>query len=478
MITSDFASSPSDHQLELTETMKKHQAHELSRRQFLRRAGAGAALFNILPTAALPGADTLSPNAKLNIAGIGIGSRGGAVVGEAVGLGHTVVALCDVDEKYAAKEFAKYPDAKRFKDYRVMLDKMGKEIDGVIIGTPDHTHAVIAMEAMRHGKHVYCEKPLAHSVDEVRKLTAAAHEHKVITQLGNQGHSSGSIRQVCEWVWAGAIGQVHTIHAGCDAFKNVYCQIPNLAKVNEAHEVPATLDYDLWVGPVQFRPYSPLWVPWNWRGWMHFGGGVIGDWICHVVDPAYWALDLGAPSAVQAEVTDYDLEKHGLTYPPGTKITFEFPARKERGPVKLVWSDGNTAIPKPKDFPENEKLPGTGAILIGDKGMIVHGSHGAADCHLLPSRLMEQYSGKNAPAEKIPRVQGHVWDWAEAIRTGREAGSNFDYGGPLTQVALLGLIAIRFPGQALQWDDKAMRFTNNEMANTYVRSSYREGWRL
>jgi predicted dehydrogenase len=458
--------------------MKKRQSNRINRRQFFHRAGSGVALFNILPGNLLYGAQALSPNEKLNVAGIGIGSQGGSDVGEVAGLGHNIVALCDVDENYAAKQFAKYPQAKRFTDYRVMLDKMGKEIDGVVIGTPDHTHAIISLEAMRHGKHVYCEKPLAHSVHEVRKLMAAAHKYKVVTQLGNQGHSSGSIRRLCEWVWAGAIGQVHTIHAGCDAFKNVYCQIPNLPKLAEHHEVPKGLDYDLWIGPVPFRPYSPLWVPWNWRGWMPFGGGVIGDWICHVLDPSFWALDLDAPSTVQAEVTDYDPVKQGLTYPSATTITFEFSARKARGPVKLVWHDGNSAIPKPQDFPADEKVPGTGAILFGDKGMIVHGSHGGANGHLLPENLMEQYAGKNAPAEKIPRVNGHAWDWIEAIRTGRQAGSNFDYGGPLTQVALLGLIAIRFPGQTLNWDNKAIRFTNNKAANTHLRSSYRAGWKL
>jgi predicted dehydrogenase len=448
----------------------------VSRRNFLRHTGTGIALFNILPSTLVHGAEPLTPNNRLNLAGIGIGSRGGAVVGELAGLGHNMVALCDVDEKYAAKQFDKYPKATRFKDFRVMLDKMGKEIDGVIIGTPDHTHAMIAMEAMRRGKHVYCEKPLAHSVDEVRKLMAAAKQFKVVTQLGNQGHSSGSIRRLCEWVWTGAIGKVHTIHAGCDAFRNVYCQIPNLPKLEQKHEVPQTLDYELWVGPVEFRPYSPLWVPWNWRGWMHFGGGVIGDWICHVVDPSFWALDLGAPSAVVAEVTGYEVAKHGQTYPPGSRITFEFPARKERGPVKLVWHDGSTTIPRPKEFSPEEKVPGTGAILFGDKGMIVHGSHGGGGCHLVPDGLMEQHSGKNAPVEKIPRVKGHGWDWAEAVRTGGKAGSNFDYGGPLTQVGLLGLIAIRFPGQKLQWDDEAMRFTNHEAANALVRSTYRAGW--
>src|ERR1044071_5079727 len=272
-----------------------------TRRQFLSHAAAGAALFYIAPRNLLDAAPRISANEKVNVAGIGVGSQGGSDINSVAAEGHNIVALCDVDSKYAAKTFAKYPDAKQFTDYRVMLDKMGKEIDGVVIGTPDHAHAVIAMESMRRGKHVYCEKPLAPSVEEVRKLMAAAHEHKVVTQLGNQGHSSGSIRQVCEWMWAGAIGQVHTIHAGCDAFKNVYCQIPNLPKLAERHEVPATLDYDLWLGPVPFRPYSPLWVPWNWRGWMPFGGGTLGDWICHVVDPSFWALDLDAPSTAHAE---------------------------------------------------------------------------------------------------------------------------------------------------------------------------------
>ena len=458
--------------------MNQTRYHLITRRRFLQGTGASVALFNILPGTRLRGAERISANEKLNVAGIGIGSRGGSDVDEVAGLGHNFVALCDVDENYAAKEFAKVPKARRFTDYRVMLDRMGREIDAVVIGTPDHTHAVIAMEAMRRGKHVYCEKPLAHSIHEVRALMAAAQKYKVVTQLGNQGHSSDTIRRTCEWVWAGAIGQVHTVHAGCDAFKNVYCQIPNLPKLGQPSEVPKGLDYDLWIGPVPFRPYSPLWVPWNWRGWMPFGGGVIGDWICHVVDPAYWALDLGAPTTIRAEVTDYEPVKHGLTYPPATRITFEFPAHKSRGPVKLVWHDGNNQIPRPPGVAADEKIPGTGAILFGDKGMIIHGSHGAGGCHLLPDTLMEQYSGQNAPAQKIPRVKGHAWDWADAIRNGRQAGSNFAYGGPLTQVALLGLIAIRFPGETLKWDDKKTRFTNNTAANAYIHPPYRPGWKI
>jgi predicted dehydrogenase len=457
---------------------KKHSSTGIRRRQFLRRAGAGVVLLRVLPGAAAHAAGRLSPNDKINVAGIGVGSQGGGDIGAVANEGHNVVALCDVDDKYASKTFAKHEHAKRFKDYRVMLDQMGKEIDAVVIGTPDHTHAVIALEAIKRGKHVYCEKPLAHNIREVRTLMDAAHHHKVVTQLGNQGHSSGTIRQLCEWVWAGAVGPVHTVHAQCGAFKNVYCQLPNLEKLNQHYEVPEGLDYDLWVGPVPFRPYTPLWVPWNWRGWMSFGSGAIGDWFCHVMDPSFWALRLDAPTTIRAEVKDYDPAKQGLTYPPATEITFEFPAAKGRGPVKVVWHDGNNQLPRPETFSPDDKVPDTGAVLFGEKGMIVHGSHGGGGCYLTPEALMDQYSGKNAPAEKIPRVKNHAWDWLEAIRNGRQAGSNFDYGGPLTQTALLGVIAIQFPGQTLQWDNAKMRFTNSEQANAMVSPSYRQGWTL
>ncbi len=450
----------------------------MNRRQFISSTALGVAMFNILPGKML-GAEPLSANDKINIAGIGVGAQGGGDIDAMAGEAHNIVALCDVDHNYAAKTFGRYPKATQFKDYRVMLDKLDKEIDAVVIGTPDHTHAVIAMEAMRRGKHVYCEKPLAHNVHEVRQLMAAARKYKVTTQLGNQGHSSGSIRRVCEWVGAGAIGKVHTVHARCDAFRNVYSQMRNLAKADEKHEVPAHLDYDLWIGPAQFRPYTPLWVHWNWRGWMPFGTGTIGDWFCHVIDPTFWALNLDAPTSIKAEVSEaYDPAKHGLTYPPATRITFQFAARGERGPLTLVWHDGGWNMPRPEKFSADDRVPGTGAILMGDKGMIVHGSHGAGNCYLTPDKVMEEYSGKNQPEEKIPRVKNHAWDWLEAIRHGRAAGSNFDYGGPLTQAALLGAIAIRFPGQTLEWDDQGMRFTNNEAANAFVQPAYREGWQL
>jgi predicted dehydrogenase len=459
--------------------MKKHASNGLNRRQFISSTALGVTMFSILPAKMVSGADRVAANDRINIAGIGVGPQGTGDIDAMAGERQNIVALCDVDDNYAAKTFQKYSNAKKFKDYRVMLDQMDKEIDAVVIGTPDHTHAVIAMEAMRRGKHVYCEKPLAHNVHEVQQLMAAARKYKVMTQLGNQGHSSGSIRRVCEWVGAGAIGKVHTVHARCDAFRNVYSQIRNLPKVDEKHEVPAHLDYDLWIGPAQFRPYTPMWVHWNWRGWMPFGTGTIGDWFCHVIDPSFWALNLDAPTSIKAEVTEaYDPTKHGLTYPPATRITFQFPARGERGPITLVWHDGGWNMPRPEKFSADDRVPGTGAVLMGDKGMIVHGSHGAGSCYITPDAVMEQYSGANAPAETIVRVKNHAWDWLEAIRTGRQAGSHFDYGGPLTQAALLGAIAIRFAGQTLEWDDKATRFTNNEAANAFVKPAYREGWQL
>jgi predicted dehydrogenase len=466
-----------DKQTSQTETDRTAMV-KIDRRKFLTGVGIGAAVLHTGAASLAKAAKRIGPNDKINVAGIGVGSQGGSDIDNVAAEGANIVALCDVDHSYAAKKFAQYPNAKRFKDYRVMLDQMGKEIDAVVIGTPDHTHAVITMEAMRHGKHVYCEKPLTHTIHEARAIMAGARKYKVVTQLGNQGHSFATIRRLVEWVNAGAIGQVHTVYAGCGEFKDVYSQTRNLDKLEQHYDVPPELDYDRWVGPVEFRPYTPFWVPWNWRGWLPFGTGCIGDWFCHVIDPSFWALDLGAPTTVSAEVTDYDPAKQGLTYPSGTKITYEFSATKTRGPVKLVWHDGNTPITKPDDFPSDDEIPRTGAVLIGDKGMIVHGSHGAGGCHLVPEKVREQYSGTNAPAETIARVKNHHWDWLEAIRTGRQAGSNFEYGGRLTQVALLGAIALRFPGETLKWDDHAARFTNNEGANTYITPIYRKGWRI
>ena len=244
-----------------------------TRRDFLSAAGAGAAAFTIVPRHAIAGGADTPPSEKLNIAGIGVGGRGAGVI-RSVARGNNIVALCDVDLERSAGTFKKFPDAKKFRDFREMFDKMEKEIDAVVVATPDHTHAVAAMAAIQRGKHVYCEKPLAHSVHEVRALTDAAREHKVITQLGNQGHSSNSIRDFCEWIWDGAIGKVHTIHAGCAA---VNSGVDRLSQLKQKHAIPETLKWDEWLGPAKKRPYHPAYLPGAWRGWVPFGNGTVGD---------------------------------------------------------------------------------------------------------------------------------------------------------------------------------------------------------
>jgi predicted dehydrogenase len=446
---------------------------KLTRRRFVQKAGAGAALFTIVPRHVFGAEGQPGANEKINIAGIGVGGQGWGDI-QNFG-GENIVGLCDVDDNRAGNAFKKWPQARRYKDFRKMLDEMDNQIDAVLVATPDHTHAVAVMDVLKRKKHVYCEKPLAHSIFEVRELMKAAREAKVVNQLGNQGHSSGSIRSFCEWIWDGAIGNVKEVHASCDAFKNVYCQIPNLPRLKEKHDVPAHLDWDLWLGPAAKRDYHPMICPWNWRGWTTFGTGCIGDWICHVVDPAFWALDLDAPQTIQAEVEGYDPVEHVDVYPSGTAITYEFAAKGDRGPVKLVWYDGNSRPPRPKDLEEGRNPPGTGAIVIGDKGTITHGSHGAGGVRIVPEVKMREYK---QPEPTIPRVPGHHKDWLLAIREGRQSGSNFDYGGPLTELGLLGMIAIRFAGTKLEWDGDKMRFTNCDDANHWVKPTFRSGWTL
>jgi len=450
-----------------------HRTSPSSRRAFLQTSAAAAWGFQFVPAHVVRAQNgSRSPSEKLRIAVIGCGGRG-AVDLKGVS-GEDIVALCDVDDRRAAKSFEEHPKARRFKDFRRMFDAMNHEIDAVVVATPDHTHEVACLAAIGHGKHVYCEKPLAHTIKEVRRMRKAALESKVITQVGNQGHSSHTIRLFTEWVQAGAIGNITEIHAGCDVFPEIYCRVGKPA--SPPAEVPKELDWDLWLGPLKSHAYEPAAVPRDWRGFSAYGNGCIADWVCHIIDPSYWALDLGAPSAITAEVTGYDPVKDAAYYPRGSRITFEFAGRGSRGPVKLIWHDGVTTIPTPPELEEDKrKVVGTGAVIIGDKGKIMHGSHGAGSVRIIPESKMQAFK---LPPETLPRVEkgDHHQDWLDAIRANRPAGSPFEYGGALSEIGLLGMIAIRHAGQRLEWDNDAVAFKNAPSANALLDKEYRPGW--
>jgi len=449
----------------------QHPVSKITRRSFCAKFSTGMAAFSVVPGHVLVLNGAESPNGKLNIAAIGVGGQGAWDIDNLSS--QNIVALCDVDSDRAAATFKKFPKARRFQDFRKMLDEIGKEIDAVMVGTPDHLHAVVAMRAIKMGKHVYCEKPLAHSVFEVRQLMQAAREHKVITQLGNQGHSFDSMRVLREWIEAGAIGTVREVHAMC---KSDYSRINQLEAVKQGQPVPATLDWNLWLGPAQFRPYHSTYVPGKWRSWRAFGTGVIGDWTCHVIDPVFWTLDLGAPTHIQAVVTkDYDPTKHSETFPAGNEIRFDFAAKGNRPAVKVIWYDGPQRPPRPAELDADEKLPDIGAVVVGDQGKIIYGSHGAGGLRIVPDNKMEGFKTK---PQRLATSPGHHKEWIAACKSGKPAGSDFSYGGPLTEIALLGTIAMQFKGRKLEWDSQGMKFANVPEANDYLKPTFREGWSL
>ena len=450
--------------------MKRHDS-QITRRSFLAKTTGSVAALSVVPGSVLGLRGAESPNNKLNIAAIGLCNQGGS---DLQGMtSESIVALCDVDTRYTAKRAAQFPKARQYGDFRKMFDDLDKEINAVLIATPDHWHAALALRAIKMGKHVYCEKPLAHSIYEVRALMQAARESKVTTQLGNQGHSYDSIREFREWVEDGAVGAVREVHAFC---RSVYSRVDLLEEVKHGQPVPETLDWDLWVGPAQFRPYHPTYHPGKWRCWTNFGTGVIGDWTCHVVDPVFWTLDLGAPATIEAlEPGNYDPAKQGETFPAGNVIHYGFPAKGNRAAVTLTWYDGAQKPPRPPELEADEKLPDIGALVVGDRAKIVYGSHGATAPQILPEPGNGKFKRK---VQRYPRSPGHQKEWIAACKAGRPAGSDFSYGGPLTEVALLGVIAMRFRGQKLEWDGPGMRFTNCPAANACLKPSFREGWGL
>ncbi|MBI9070263.1 MAG: Gfo/Idh/MocA family oxidoreductase [Melioribacteraceae bacterium] len=446
----------------------------MKRRDFLK-AGAAASAFFIVPRNVL-GKGFVAPSDKLNIACVGSGGMGDYNLSSCTE--ENIVALCDVDHINASHNFEKFPDAVKYKDYRVMFEKQ-KDIDAVIIATPDHTHAVITMAAMQLGKHVFCQKPLTHTVEEARQIVKAAKYYKVQTQMGNQGHSSEHIRLLKEWIADGAIGNVTEVHAWTDrpVGGDPWSTFDVKAMPSDTPPLPEGMAWDLWLGPAPERPYHPDYHPGKWRAWFDFGTGALGDMGCHILDPAFWALDLGSPTTIQATSTHWEPDVASQTFPRASIVRYQFPERGEMPPVKLTWYDGRLLPPIPEELEQGRELPGSGAIIIGDKGKIMHGSHGASGMRIIPEEKMREYS---RPGKTIPRVNNtHEGDWIRACKEGKDgvpASSNFNYGGALTEMVLLGMAAIRSKDEILKWDSDKLEFTDNPNATRLLSKENRTGW--
>lgn len=396
-----------------------------------------------------------SPNEKLNIGIVGVANRGADNLAGVAG--QNIVALCDIDDNYLNAASEKYPKATRYDDFRALLDL--PFMDAVVISTPDHVHAPASVMAMASGKHVYCEKPLAHSVFEARAVARAADRYKRVTQMGTQIHAGDNYRRVVELVQGGAIGEVRECHVWCGKTWS------GGERPTETPEVPASLHWDLWLGPAPQRPYHPTYLPANWRRWWDFGGGTIGDMGCHYMDLPFWALNLRSPEIVEANGPP----PHPETTPEWLIVKYVFPPRGDLPPLHLTWYDGGK---RPELFAQG-KLPdwGDGVLFVGKKGMLI------ADYtryKLLPE---EDFADFKPPEPTIPKSVGHYQEWIDACRSGGKTTCNFDYSGRLTEAALLGNVAFR-TGRKLLWDPINLRSPNCPEASQYIQREYRKGWRL
>ncbi len=438
----------------------------VTRRRFVAGAAASALGFTFIPRRAF------GANERLNIAAIGVGGKGAGDVEDLAAAGANIVALCDVDERRAADTFKAFPLAKRYADFRVMLDKQ-QDIDAVIVSTPDHVHAVAAVAAMKLGKHVYCQKPLAHSVYEARLMAETARATGVATQMGNQAHAGEPIRRAVEWVRAGVIGEVSEVHAWTN--RPIWPQ--GLTNRPSAQTPPSTLNWDLWLGPAPERDYNEAYLPFNWRGWWDFGTGALGDMACHIMDMPYWALELGAPTTIEAQSEGATAES-----PPWwSTITYEFPARGARPSVSFTWYDGYQGPDRqsaPQNLPLADLLEGQDpqkwdVVLIGTRGRMYF-NRGHVDWLITPESLVKDFG---PPAQTIPRVTSEDAEWLAACKGGPAALSNFSYAGPFTEMVLLGNVAIR-TGKKIEWDAANLNCPNAPEADAYLRREYRQGWAL
>src|SRR5437867_1677906 len=437
----------------------------ISRRKFVGDVGAGMA-FTIVPRHVL-GRGYRAPSDKLNVACIGVGGMGR---NDVRGMeGENIYALCDVDWKSAEDALQTYTKAKRYKDYREMFDKESKNIDAVTVSTPDHSHAAAGMLAMKAGKHTYIQKPLARTMGEVRVLADYARSHtKIMTQMGNQGHARDGTRQIRELVEAGAIGTVREVHFWTN--RPIWPQA--IDRPLEEYYAPATLDWNLWLGPAPERPYHPAYAPFKWRGWWDFGTGALGDIACHSMDASFWTLNLGVPSRIEAESTKLFAE----TAPACSRITYAFPAKGNRPPVTVVWRDGSLYPPRPKEITDPAAWPfdTSGQLWIGDAGKLVAGIYGE-NPRLLDDAKQAEVTAHPVP-QKYPRTEGVYAEWIGACKGGKPAGSNIpEHSGPLTEMVLLGNLAVR-TAQPIDVNPQTGAVLDTTIPEDYIKPHYRQGW--
>lgn len=433
----------------------------LNRRTFLRQTTVAAVAGVGFHTFARPGR-AQGANDKLRLACVGATGRAGENISECAS--QQIVAIADVDQNLLEKGAARFAGAKKYSDFRVMLEREADNIDAVLVGTPDHTHAPAAAMALRLKKHVYCEKPLTHTVVEARTLAKLARENQLVTQMGTQIHAGDNYRRVVELVQGGAIGEVREAHVWVGVNYSG-------AKFEYGAPVPAGLDWDLWLGPAAARPYSPGIHPFQWRRFWDFGAGGLGDFGCHYMDLTHWALELRAPAAISAQGPPVD----EVSCPPWVIVEYEYPQRGKLPPVKVTWYDGGRQPEILKTLKDRQGQPlnfGSGQLFIGSQGMLIsdYGRH-----VLLPE---EKFADFQRPAPTIPSSVGHHLEWIQAIQSGNGTTTcNFDYSGALTEAVLLGTVSYR-SGKRLEWDSENLRVTNAPEAEKFLHKEYRAGWTL
>ena len=461
--------------------MRTYQtSRRINRRQFLAHTALAGA-FTIVPRQVLGGPGRIPPSETIQVAGVGVGGVGhGQIRSVAKQEGTRIAALCDVDDVYADRTYKRFPEAKRYRDFRSMLEKEGDRIDAVYCGTPDHTHAVIVRPALQMGKHVCCVKPLTRTIHEERILARVAKEAGVATQVTASANTTDEACRLCEMIWDGAIGDVREVHI----WSNRPLWPQGMVRPSGRDTIPKTFDWDLWIGPAPMRPFVAEWPagdlalrqvkagkkprpavyhPWNFRGWWDFGTGALGDMGCHHFNHVFRALRLRYPMGISASATQVFDESAPLA----SIVTYEFPAREGMPPLRLVWYDGGLKPPRPAQLEPGRELPDSGNLYIGDKGVILGN-------RIIPEERMKAY---RLPARTLPRRSGTWAEWVEAIRGGEPAGCHFGWASILTEAVLLGNIAIR-ESRRLEWDADRMRFTNHEAANRYVKEPYHNGWSL